>query len=109
MKQPLLSANAGLVFLILVVVCFVTMAAQAPRAAGDGASRTELFPPPKNLQVLPKDMTCKQVHDLMEQWKMGLGMSCAGCHAEDKRIWTGMAVLRSTLQATQSRKKMLPA
>ncbi|HEX6317094.1 MAG TPA: c-type cytochrome [Gemmatimonadaceae bacterium] len=38
--------------------------------------------PPKNLQVLPKDMTRGQVTAVMRQFAMALGVRCEHCHAE---------------------------
>lgn len=38
--------------------------------------------PPKNLQVLPKDMTRSQVTALMRNFAMALGVRCEHCHAE---------------------------
>lgn len=40
-------------------------------------------PPPKNLKVLPKDLTGDQVHDIMHKWEGQLGVECNTCHAED--------------------------
>jgi hypothetical protein len=34
------------------------------------------------LKVLPKNLTGRQVQDIMEQWKTSLGIQCDGCHAE---------------------------
>lgn len=39
------------------------------------------FPAPKNLQVLPKDLTGEQVHHIMEGWAGALGTHCDTCHA----------------------------
>ena len=39
------------------------------------------FPPPKNLHVLPKDLTGEQVHHIMEGWAGALGTHCDTCHA----------------------------
>ncbi len=39
------------------------------------------FPPPKNLQVLPKDLTGAQVRDIMRHWAGDLGVECNACHA----------------------------
>jgi hypothetical protein len=39
------------------------------------------FPPPKNLQVLPKDLTAEQVHHIMDGWAAALGTHCDTCHA----------------------------
>jgi tetratricopeptide (TPR) repeat protein len=39
--------------------------------------------PPKNLQVLPRDMPRNQVTAMMRTFAMGLGVRCEHCHAED--------------------------
>jgi hypothetical protein len=41
------------------------------------------FPAPTNLQVLPKDLTGQQVHEIMEHWAGDLGVHCDTCHAAD--------------------------
>ena len=85
MKRPSTTPNAGLVFSLLILACLVTMAAQSPQTIpGNPAFQAPLYPAPTNLKVLPKELTGQQVHDLMENWKTGLGMDCAACHAEDK-------------------------
>ena len=43
------------------------------------------FPPPTNLQVLPKDLTGRQVRDIMETWEGSLGVHCDFCHAPDPK------------------------
>jgi hypothetical protein len=39
------------------------------------------FPSPKNLQVLPRDLTGAQVRDIMRHWAGDLGVECNACHA----------------------------
>jgi cytochrome c551/c552 len=41
------------------------------------------FPAPTNLQVLPKNLTGQQVHDIMEGFAGSLGVHCDFCHAAD--------------------------
>lgn len=41
-------------------------------------------PPPKNLQVLPKEMTRQQVQAVMMNFTAALGVRCEHCHMEDK-------------------------
>ena len=43
------------------------------------------FPPPTNLQVLPKDLTGRQVRDTMETWAGSLGVKCEFCHTADPK------------------------
>jgi len=69
-------------------------AAPAPPAGGaptqnattgmaSGGRPMRNFPAPTNLQVLPKDLTGKQVHDIMEGFAGSLGVHCDFCHATD--------------------------
>jgi len=41
------------------------------------------LPAPTNLQVLPKDLTGQQVHEIMEGVAGSLGVHCDFCHAAD--------------------------
>lgn len=59
----------------IAVFAFATplvLTAQGGRGGGE---------PPKNLQVLPKDMPRNQVTALMRTFAMGLGVRCEHCHA----------------------------
>lgn len=69
-------------------------AAQAPPAGGaptqnattglaPGSRPMRSFPAPTNLQVLPKDLTGQQVHEIMEGVAGSLGVHCDFCHAAD--------------------------
>lgn len=40
--------------------------------------------PPKNLQVLPKDMTTQQVQQVMRLFTSGLGVMCDQCHVSQQ-------------------------
>jgi hypothetical protein len=66
-----------------VVVCG---AAQTPVDRGKSPENNaqRVYPAPTNLRVLPKEMTGQQVHDLMEQWRVELGVRCSACHGEDE-------------------------
>ncbi len=86
MKPSFPFPPAGLATLLVAAACLVTMAAQAPQTgAAHATPLPESFPAPTNLKVLPHDLTGQQVHDIMEQWKAGLSMGCAACHAKDKK------------------------
>jgi hypothetical protein len=63
------------------VLLSVSLAAQAPPAAGQGGAPAA--PPAKNLQVLPKDWTTAQVIPVMRGIAEGLGVECGHCH-----VWT---------------------
>jgi photosynthetic reaction center cytochrome c subunit len=41
-------------------------------------------PPPKNLQVLPKDLTRQQVTQIMRGFTRGLGVRCPFCHVGEE-------------------------
>lgn len=59
-------------------------AAPAPPAGGaPGGGPMRSFPAPTNLQVLPKDLTGAQVHEIMEGFAGSLGVHCDFCHAAD--------------------------
>lgn len=61
-------------------------AAQAPEGARGSASNSptlaRTFRVPKNLKVLPRDLSGQQVNDIMEEWGRSLGVRCDSCHAE---------------------------
>jgi cytochrome c553 len=63
----------------------VAVSAQAPQGAPPAGGAPPKFtpPPPTNLQVLPKNLTGEQVHDIMEAWEGALGAHCNTCHAVD--------------------------
>lgn len=59
-----------------------------PQANGpQGMHGPRNFPPPTNLQVLPKDLTGAQVRQIMGHWAGDLGVGCNACHAayEDRQ------------------------
>jgi hypothetical protein len=66
-------------------VSTVAQAPQAPQATPPGGAMMAMhsFPAPTNLQVLPKDLTGQQVHEIMEHWAGDLGVHCDTCHAAD--------------------------
>jgi hypothetical protein len=67
----------------LIVAC---SAAQSPlhRDTSAESNALRVYPAPVNLKVLPRDMTGQQVHELMEQWRVQLGVRCSACHGEDQ-------------------------
>ena len=42
-------------------------------------------PAPTNLQVLPKNLTGEQVHQIMHLWAAELGTECSTCHTADPK------------------------
>ena len=57
----------------------LVLSAQGGAPGGQGRGGGE---PPKNLQVLPKDMPRNQVTGIMRQFAMALGVRCEHCHTE---------------------------
>ena len=59
---------------LAVLACFaVSLSAFMPKQADD-----KKF---KNLKVLPKDISKEQLDDVMDNFKMALGVKCGHCHA----------------------------
>ncbi len=89
MKSASPTLSAAVVALFSAALFAVTAAsAQNPAPPQPPAGMTPPpgqfhFPAPKNLQVLPKDLTAEQVHDTMEKWAGDLGVHCDKCHTAD--------------------------
>jgi hypothetical protein len=81
-KKPSLAFPAAAVALLTAALFASAAVAQAPQA---GAGGPHNFPPPTNLKVLPKDLSGKQVRDIMEGWAGDLGVHCDTCHAADPK------------------------
>jgi hypothetical protein len=60
-------------------------AAQEPAAQATPPHQHSPNPTPTNLQVLPKNLTGDQVHEIMHKWEADLGASCSTCHAADPK------------------------
>ena len=84
LKLSRVMVPAAVVALLMPLAFAGRMATQAPGSPkAEGGTAPHGFPAPTNLKVLPKEMNGQQVHDLMEQWKAGLGVDCDSCHAAD--------------------------
>jgi Photosynthetic reaction centre cytochrome C subunit len=87
MKRSSLGVSTYSAALLTGAALILTTAAQAPQGSraisGGLPPQARIFPVPKNLKVLPKEMTGEQVHTLMVQWAASLGVQCIACHAED--------------------------
>ena len=55
------------------------------QGSAQGGRPMRNYPPPTNLQVLPKDLTGRQVRDTMETWAGSLGVHCDFCHTADPK------------------------
>jgi FlaG/FlaF family flagellin (archaellin) len=61
-------------------------AAQQPAGqAAAPAQQAHGHATPTNLQVLPKNLTGEQVHEIMHKWEDELGANCGTCHAADPK------------------------
>ena len=85
MKITSLTPPAAAIAILIAAVFSVATVAQAPQGpppeGGGGPPRS--YPAPTNLKVLPKDLTGKQVREIMEGWAGSLGVHCDTCHAAD--------------------------
>ena len=103
MKITSLLPSAAAVMLLATAIFAAATGAQAPQAApqnspqGDqpapgaaqgpphGGRPMRNFPAPTNLKVLPKDLTGRQVRDIMEKFAGSLGVKCDFCHTADPK------------------------
>jgi Photosynthetic reaction centre cytochrome C subunit len=98
---------AAVVALLATVIFAATTGAQSPQSSpsvpaapatnmppsprgvgqtnGPGGRPMRNYPLPTNLQVLPKDLTGRQVRDMMETWAGSLGVKCEFCHTADPK------------------------
>ena len=83
MKQISSSLTAAAIALTVALFAH-TSVAQAP-AGGPPPPQHREFPAPTNLQVLPKNLTGEQLHEIMEKWEGSLGAHCNTCHAVDPK------------------------
>lgn len=81
MKTTSLALPVTAAALAVASVFAVATPAQTPPQGAPHAPRT--YPAPVNLKVLPKDLTGKQVRDIMEGWEEDLGTHCDTCHTAD--------------------------
>ena len=85
LKITSLSPPAIAITVITGAIFAISTIAQAPQGPppGGAGQPPRNYPAPTNLKVLPKDLTGKQVHDIMEGWAGALGTHCDHCHASD--------------------------
>ncbi|MGB0065057.1 MAG: c-type cytochrome [Terracidiphilus sp.] len=58
---------------------------QAPEGGAPGERQMRNYPPPTNLQVLPKNLSGREVREIMETWSGSLGVHCNFCHVADPK------------------------
>lgn len=89
--RPSSTTRSAVAIALLATAFFAATAlSQAPQGPPSAAASSQpapprTFPAPTNLQVLPKDLSGLEVHDIMEQWARSLGARCDSCHAEDPK------------------------
>jgi hypothetical protein len=86
LKLTSLSPPAIAITVITCAIFAISTVAQAPQGPpppGGAGQPPRNYPAPTNLKVLPKDLTGKQVHEIMEGWAGALGTHCDHCHATD--------------------------
>ena len=59
---------------------FSLVALVLPAAAVSQATQKDVFADPQNLEVLPKDISSKELGETMKGFAMGLGVRCEACH-----------------------------
>ena len=74
--SPVLMLSAAL-------IAGLPLAAQSGAPSPAPAQMQRHHPRPTNLQVLPKDISNKQLMTDMRGYKTALGVDCSYCHAED--------------------------
>lgn len=57
----------------------------APEGMAPGGRPMRNYPAPTNLQVLPKNLSGREVHEMMETWAGSLGVHCDFCHMADPK------------------------
>jgi len=98
LKPSSVSLPAAVTALLTAAVFGITTVAQSPQSPATPAPATPAatspaehehhdhpHAPPTNLQVLPKNLTGDQVHEIMEKWEGELGVHCSTCHAADPK------------------------
>ncbi len=65
----LINKKAVATVALTAIVAFVGLTSMAPDEG------------PKNIKVLPKNITEMQIHGVMREWSMSLGVRCGFCHA----------------------------
>jgi hypothetical protein len=75
-------------FAMLLSAAFVaalqlTAQTATPAPSGQTSAQHRAMPRPKNLQVLPKDISVPDLMAMMRGYTKALGVECEFCHAED--------------------------
>lgn len=99
MKAASLLSPAAAIAVFAIAALAVSAGAQAPLPAQPPADQTapaaphgpamqgghpmHNFPAPTNLQVLPKNITGRELIETMENWSGSLGVHCNFCHAAE--------------------------
>ncbi len=60
-----------------------TASPQSSRPTAGAGRPMRNYPAPTNLKVLPKDLSGREVRDIMQKWAGSLGVHCDTCHMAD--------------------------
>ncbi len=85
MKNSQILFPAAAALAAVFAVAAIAQQPAAPATTQTSAPAHHDHPAPTNLQVLPKNLTGEQVHDIMHKWEAELGTNCAACHAADPK------------------------
>jgi hypothetical protein len=66
----LINKKIAIALSLSAIVTIVALTSMAPDDEG-----------PKNIKVLPKKITEQQIHTVMREWSLSLGVRCGFCHA----------------------------
>lgn len=81
-----MKASTLLVLVSALIPFAGAMAASPILQASQNAAATATSNEPQNLKVLPKDMTTRQVRDVMDGWTDALGVDCSTCHVRNTAV-----------------------
>ena len=108
LKVPARSLSVAAVVLFASAVFSVFTLVQALAVQLPGGAPPEppkVRPAPTNLQVLPKNLTGDQVHEIMEQWEGSLGAHCNTAIRLTQRTSGPTASRASTTPTTPRRRR----
>lgn len=71
------------IFLAALIPTAGALSAAPILQATQSASSAPVSNQPKNLQVLPKDLTIRQVREIRDGWSDALGVDCSTCHVRN--------------------------
>lgn len=83
MKRQLVSFIAGALAPVAIASIYIAPAQQAAQSPGVAPVRPNETP--KNIKVLSKDLTVRQIREIMDGWTDDLNAECSTCHVRDPK------------------------